>query len=124
MLIGLTLWKTPNVRIIFPCKSDSSRALHANGTNSEDTTRIFFENLSLRLKLSNIEDWYKVTEKDVEKHGGADILANHSNSLTKALISAYPGIYLLLVYYIVRIIFLLNNYSRYLHHLTKCLITR
>ena len=52
--------------------------------------RIFFENLSKELKLSNWEDWYKVKRKDIESKGVHPVLVHYDNSHIEALIQLFP----------------------------------
>src|SRR4051794_317800 len=36
--------------------------------------------LRTQLEHSSLEDWYKVTEEDIRKHGGSELLSNYNNS--------------------------------------------
>jgi hypothetical protein len=53
---------------------------------------MFFDWLSSKLGLRNVEDWYKVTKDTVVNHGGATILASYGHSHVQALQKLYPEI--------------------------------
>ena len=37
-----------------------------------------------------MDDWYNVTQEDIQKNGGIALLQQHSNSPSKALQNIYP----------------------------------
>lgn len=65
---------------------------HDISANRKDSERLFFETLFSHLRLSHLEDWYKVSRTELIENGGQWILANHDNSLVKSLSIAFPGI--------------------------------
>jgi hypothetical protein len=41
------------------------------------------------LGFKNMEDWYKITFKDIEVNGGISLLSNHGGSLSKLVQFVY-----------------------------------
>ena len=51
----------------------------------------FFDRIGIHLGFKKMEDWYKITQEDIHKHGGAQILVDYyKNSPSKALKVIYP----------------------------------
>src|SRR5690242_8286993 len=78
-----------------PFSTQFSRSA-ANIPNLRQSDRIFFERVAKKLNLSNFDDWYQITNKDVlEQVGGWRILAKYDKSLVIAFNTLYPGIFAL-----------------------------
>ena len=55
------------------------------------TVSKFFNWLGKQLGYKEMTDWYNVTKEDIQKHGGAGLLAsNYGDSPSKALKGVYP----------------------------------
>src|SRR4051812_44857327 len=53
--------------------------------------RQFFDTLRYQLGYRDMDDWYNVTLEDIQKYGGARLMARHYNdSPLKALQAVYP----------------------------------
>ena len=51
----------------------------------------FLMGLGKKLEYKKMEDWYQISEKDIEKLGGDTYLVQYySNSIKNALLSNYP----------------------------------
>jgi hypothetical protein len=51
----------------------------------------FFQHLSKRLSLNNLDEFYRITKEDIRRNGGSSALEKfYEGSLKKALISVYP----------------------------------
>src|SRR5690349_13494845 len=56
----------------------------------ETNHRIFFDRLGQQLGLNSMDDWYNITNDDIQQHGGTDILKSYGNSTAVALLNMYP----------------------------------
>jgi len=56
----------------------------------KNNQRTFMEWLGKQLKLKNMEEWYKVTQQDIESLGGSRLLKCYKSSRPKLLQSVYP----------------------------------
>jgi hypothetical protein len=58
---------------------------------SDDTRLRFFEWFRVANRLETLEDWYKVSPKDIAAAGGSSLLNRaHDGSLAESLLKAYP----------------------------------
>lgn len=53
--------------------------------------RKFFDELSTKLHINTMEDWYSIKEKQVIDLGGKDLLDIYHGSLYESLVAVYPG---------------------------------
>jgi hypothetical protein len=58
----------------------------SNLTNQRD----FMDKAFCQLQLTSLDDWYRVTIRDIEQCGGHGLLNHHNHSLVKALQAIYP----------------------------------
>src|SRR5690242_14021272 len=59
-----------------------SKSVNKNGKE-------FFEKLFAKLGYKNMEDWYNLTEEDIQRHGGTGFLTKY-NPLSNSLQNVYP----------------------------------
>src|SRR4051794_22673620 len=86
-----TLCRTPHV-INPTCKFSITRVCKHDGiTHAANPNRLLFDKLCAQLNISNEENWYQITPKDVIERGGGEILAHYNNSLVHTLNALYPG---------------------------------
>ncbi len=52
--------------------------------------RKFMNDLAEKLNISSTEDWYRVTAKTIQTHGGSGLLDRYENSPSKLLSTLYP----------------------------------
>jgi hypothetical protein len=57
---------------------------------SPDHVKLYMDFLSTKLKIQTLEDWYKVSLKDVQNNGGRALLEMHQNSMFNMISSIYP----------------------------------
>lgn len=71
----------------------TARRRNTRGNQSSDPQfqRAEFDKLGTLLGVKSLEDWYKVSYKQVRGHLGTGILKRHADSLIKALKSIYPA---------------------------------
>ncbi len=52
--------------------------------------RLFMDDLTKKLNISNMEDWYMINKKTLQHHGADHILEKYEGSRNKLLKSVYP----------------------------------
>jgi len=52
--------------------------------------RNFFDHLGKELCFTSQEDWYTLTRREIEIHGGSSILSHYDSSISKVLRTAFP----------------------------------
>jgi hypothetical protein len=52
--------------------------------------RSTLEDIGKRLKVQQLNDWYKIRNADIIHHGGSGLLSHYGNSLSKLLRTVYP----------------------------------
>ena len=67
----------------------TTKKLPSGFWKDEDNQRLYLDHLSKKLKISNLEDWKKVTEYVLKKNGGSGLLKYYSN-VHEALEKLYP----------------------------------
>ena len=58
---------------------------------NSNTTKIFLDGLGSHLGFTCKEDWYKVTEIEIETQGGTRLLQKYRGFVYKLLNSVYPN---------------------------------
>eukprot|EP01114_Cavostelium_apophysatum_P005030 TRINITY_DN1558_c0_g1_i1.p1 TRINITY_DN1558_c0_g1~~TRINITY_DN1558_c0_g1_i1.p1 ORF type:complete len:545 (+),score=133.12 TRINITY_DN1558_c0_g1_i1:262-1896(+) len=61
-----------------------------NYWSSKATQRAFFDRIAKKMNLTKWEDWYGVTQQQLQQHGGSSILSYYHNSPMKAITTIYP----------------------------------
>src|SRR5689334_22139684 len=56
----------------------------------DPSQRTFLDRLGRQLGFTAMEDWYKITQRDIISNGGSSFLQKHGNSPSRLLESAYP----------------------------------
>eukprot|EP01114_Cavostelium_apophysatum_P014087 TRINITY_DN3560_c0_g1_i1.p1 TRINITY_DN3560_c0_g1~~TRINITY_DN3560_c0_g1_i1.p1 ORF type:complete len:697 (-),score=96.12 TRINITY_DN3560_c0_g1_i1:32-2122(-) len=62
----------------------------ANYWKDKDIQRKFFDDLFVKLKLKSMEDWYAVTQEQIQERGGGSLLSHFQRSPGRAITSVYP----------------------------------
>src|SRR4051812_19934386 len=57
---------------------------------SEEPQKKFFDSLFIKLGYKCMDDWYKVTQEDIHKYGGAILHNYYNGSPSLALQGVYP----------------------------------
>src|SRR5271170_4757712 len=52
--------------------------------------RLCFDIVGKQLKLKSFDDWYNITQEDINQHGGRKVLSCYNGSPVNALLSIYP----------------------------------
>jgi hypothetical protein len=57
---------------------------------TQESQRHFLDRLGKKMGFQNIEDWYKITQKDLKEKGGSTLLMLYGGSPSKLVQSIYP----------------------------------
>lgn len=80
--------------------STQIRCIHIGGISSRmmkgywgdmATQKEFFDNLAKKLNFQEWTDWYHISKKDIDVHGGGSLLRYYKNSPIRALYAVYPS---------------------------------
>jgi hypothetical protein len=58
---------------------------------SEANQKEFFDSLGAKLGIRDPTHWYLVSRNDVDRNGGAGVLAHYGKSLSQAIMSVYSN---------------------------------
>eukprot|EP01114_Cavostelium_apophysatum_P007737 TRINITY_DN1990_c0_g1_i5.p1 TRINITY_DN1990_c0_g1~~TRINITY_DN1990_c0_g1_i5.p1 ORF type:complete len:848 (+),score=203.21 TRINITY_DN1990_c0_g1_i5:93-2636(+) len=59
--------------------------------NSKENKTAFFNDLALKLKIKDQDDWYQVSEQEIEEHGGGSLM-HYFGDFRKAIVDSYPDV--------------------------------
>lgn len=59
--------------------------------DSEENQRIFISELSKALHINQLDDWYRVSLKDFDNHGGTPLLKRYNGLMLDLLQTLYPN---------------------------------
>lgn len=65
-------------------------SLKVKSWKDKKSRKNFFERLAVKLGLKEMDDWYKVTQTDMSRHGGSSLITYYYGSVSKALNDIYP----------------------------------
>jgi hypothetical protein len=52
--------------------------------------RAFLDDLYKKMNMTSMDDWYKVSGADLEKHGGRALVTKYNDSIMRMLKTVYP----------------------------------
>lgn len=81
-------WNFPSTKIT--TEPNSEIRLQSNTTDHSIKNKEILDNIKKHLKIKDIKDWKKLTESDLIKHGGFELLRDCNYSLSAVMTMTFP----------------------------------